>query len=228
MKPEHMKIIACMASSADGRIAFDNAASYQALGSPEDLLWLRKVRDAACAVVYGGSTFRAFPKLHAREDKTRPLLAHGIVTRAADLEASLPVDAPLWQAASDTEIAIFTPYKISVSQRGRYPKAISWLTFNPNKPYPLQVCAYYQNRSVETLLIEGGGQMLYAFLQEKCLNTLYLTWCPLLLGGNQQPQMLLGEGFQSDNAPRLKIESIRHSPTTDELFFKLSVHYPAK
>ncbi|MBY0450290.1 MAG: dihydrofolate reductase family protein [Cyanobacteria bacterium] len=222
-----MKIVACMASSADGRIAYDIAAPYKALGSAEDLLWLRTIRDAAQAVVYGGSTFRAYPKLHAREDKTLPLLAHGIVTRAVDLEVSLPVDAPLWQAATDTEITIFTPVEIPMSQRQRYPKQLCWVTFTPDKPYPLQVCAYYQSKSVETLLIEGGGQMLYAFLQEKCLDTLFLTWCPLLLGGLQQPQMLLGEGFQFENAPRLKIESTRHVPSTDELFMTLSVQYPS-
>ena len=80
-----MRMFACMASSLDGRIGPSGVDHFVALGSRYDLQHLVHLRDEADAVLFGASTFRAWPRVHWGTDPKRPL-HHFIMSRRQDLD----------------------------------------------------------------------------------------------------------------------------------------------
>jgi 5-amino-6-(5-phosphoribosylamino)uracil reductase len=82
-------------------------------------------------------------------------------------------------------------------------------------PWILEVLA---RRGIETLLVEAGGDMLFQFVAASALDELYVTLCPLLIGG-EAPSLADGEGFLFSQMPRLTLLSTEVEG--DELF----LHY---
>ena len=66
-------------------------------------------------------------------------------------------------------------------------------------------------RQVQSLLVEGGAQVLGAFFEEKLVNKFYFFYAPLFLGGKEAPGVLGGRGvtFLRD-APQCREFTIRH------------------
>jgi diaminohydroxyphosphoribosylaminopyrimidine deaminase/5-amino-6-(5-phosphoribosylamino)uracil reductase len=69
-------------------------------------------------------------------------------------------------------------------------------------------------RQVQSLLVEGGAQVLGAFFQQKLVNKFYFFYAPLFLGGQEAPSVLGGRGIASlKNAPRAHDLAIRRLPS---------------
>jgi len=70
---------------------------------------------------------------------------------------------------------------------------------------------------IKTLVCEGGGALNDAMLRARVVDEVYLTICPLILGGRAAPTLADGIGFESlAKAARLKLKSFRR--IKDELF----------
>ncbi|MCD6128248.1 dihydrofolate reductase family protein, partial [Candidatus Bipolaricaulota bacterium] len=52
-------------------------------------------------------------------------------------------------------------------------------------------------REVDSVLVEGGGEVAWAFLSQGLLNKVYLFYAPLILGGRDAVPGVGGEGFPS-------------------------------
>ena len=50
-------------------------------------------------------------------------------------------------------------------------------------------------RQVQSLLVEGGAEVLGAFFEQKLVNQFYFFFAPKFLGGRQAPGVLGGEGI---------------------------------
>ncbi|MBV9890794.1 MAG: dihydrofolate reductase family protein, partial [Rhizobacter sp.] len=59
-------------------------------------------------------------------------------------------------------------------------------------------------RGVETLLVEGGGDLVFQFLAADALDEMHVTVCPLVVGGDA-PTLADGIGFDRDDARRLQL-----------------------
>jgi riboflavin biosynthesis pyrimidine reductase len=77
-----------------------------------------------------------------------------------------------------------------------------------------------QRRGVETLLVEAGGDLLFQFLAKDALDELYVTLCPLVIGG-ETPSLADGHGFLRSEMRRLKLLSAEVEE--DEIFLRYSV-----
>jgi diaminohydroxyphosphoribosylaminopyrimidine deaminase / 5-amino-6-(5-phosphoribosylamino)uracil reductase len=65
-------------------------------------------------------------------------------------------------------------------------------------------------RQVQSLLVEGGAQVLGAFFQQKQVDKFYFFYAPLFLGGQGAPGVLGGSGVAHlQDAPRARNLSIR-------------------
>ena len=74
---------------------------------------------------------------------------------------------------------------------------------------------------IENLLVMGGGELVASLLADGLIDDLYLTICPLLIGGKTAPTPVGGLGFTLPNTPQLQLESARSEG--DEVFLHYTV-----
>ncbi len=211
-----MRIIACFAATLDGRIA-STRAPRDRIGSQADLQHLLNVRNQADAILCGGETFREYP--HVRRGSQGNLPLQCLMTRSFHL----PEQAPLFQAQPAPPILVFSPSGPPETLKGRYPAHIDWIPTGNGHPVA-PILDTLAARGVNTLLVEGGGHIMNLFLQAQAVQELYLTICPLLLGGTDDPGLVTGAGFAVAQAPRTEILSLEQRE--NELYLHLKVRYP--
>lgn len=205
--------IVVLAMSADGKIA-DKGKSPARFSSPADKLHLEAQVAAADAVLFGAGTLRAYgttirvsqPQLIQQryQQLLPPQPVQIVVSCSGDIDCQLPFfqqpvpryllttkdGAELWQERSGFE-------KIIVAEASTKRK-INWL--NAMK----KISAMGLNR----LAVLGGGEVVAGMLAADLIDELWLTVCPLLLGGNA-PTPVGGVGFAEIVAPRLELLSAK-------------------
>ncbi|MEB3884587.1 RibD family protein [Lyngbya sp. CCY1209] len=75
---------------------------------------------------------------------------------------------------------------------------------------------------LERVAVLGGGQLVGSLAEMGAIDELWLTVCPLILGGTASPSPVGGTGFLSDLAPRLELLDLER--VEDEVF----LHYRVK
>lgn len=215
-----MKVIACFASTLDGKIA-DKTHPRDRIGSQADLEHLRNVRRLADAILCGGETFRTYPNVRRGKDAAKTPL-QCILTESFNM----PQDVALFQDSVKTDppvpILVFSPKPAPYEIRRKYPAHVEWITTGP-APVPV-ILETMAQKGIETLLVEGGGYVMHLFLKEKAVHELYLTLCPLFLGGRDDPSLVTGEGFTVADAPRTEVLSSEWAG--QEQYLHLQIHYP--
>jgi 5-amino-6-(5-phosphoribosylamino)uracil reductase len=71
----------------------------------------------------------------------------------------------------------------------------------------------------QTILVEGGGEVIASFLEADLLDELFVTVCPCLIGGGGAPTLVDGEGWPLSQRRRLELAEMER--VGDELF----LHY---
>ena len=213
-----MKVIACLAASVDGKITSAKEEGWVRLGSDADLERLFTLRAQADAVVFGASTFRAWPGIRRakQQDKSVPPL-HYCLSNSWDLPGLEKVLVS-WQ--SDWPPFYVVSAKAPPAELDRY-RSLAWLEASTN--VPTQILNHAEQSGVNTLLLEGGGTLIEQFLQAQAIDELHLTLTPWLIGGVQTPSLVSGEGFSSKNFP--KLELLDCQPKENELFLTYAVRY---
>jgi 5-amino-6-(5-phosphoribosylamino)uracil reductase len=217
-----MRIIACFASTLDGKIG-SRAHPKDRVGSQADLSHLLRTRNQADALLYGGETFRQHSLLR-RGDAQSIAPIQCLLTKTVDLlpEATLFIQGA--EQSPPTPTIIVTPEPVSLVLRQRYPAHVEWIVAkNAENPLP-EAVSVLEKLGVQTLMIEGGGLIFQLALQARLVHELYLTLCPLLLSGDENPCLVSGPAFRVEQAPRTTMLS---SEWRDgELYLHLSLQYP--
>lgn len=195
--------------SADGKIA-DRSRSAARFGSPHDKAHLERQIAQADAVVFGAGTLRAYgttlrvsdPALLAlRQSLGKPLQPVQIVcSESAVFDLSWPFfhqPVPRWLLTTPRGCdrwQVESPFeKILVAEQTA--SGIDW-------PFALE---QLHALGLERLAVLGGGTLTAGLLAEDLLDEIWLTLCPLLLGGVDAPTPIEGVGFLQTDAPRLQL-----------------------
>jgi 5-amino-6-(5-phosphoribosylamino)uracil reductase len=216
-----MRIIACFASTLDGKIASAHHLRDR-IGTEADLQHLLTVRNQADAILCGGETFRQHPTIRkGTQQRQAPIQC--IVTRTFNL----PPEASLFRHSTHTDppvpIVIFSPEPAPHSTQALYPAHVEWITTGTGNPVPA-ILDTLKQKGIQTLMMEGGGHLMNLFLQAQAVQELYLTVCPLLLGGQTDPALVTGPGFPVTQAPRTTVRS--STWIGQELYLHLDIRYP--
>lgn len=203
-----------LAMSADGKIA-TKARSPARFSSPADKYHLEQQVAAADAVLFGASTLRAYgttirvcePQLIQQryQQLLPPQPVQIVVSGSGNIDRQLsffrqPVPRYLltttggakpWQNSSEFE-------KIIICETSTKSK-INWI----------DALEKISAMGLKRLAVLGGGEIVAAMLAADLIDELWLTVCPLLLGGNNAPTPVDGEGFTELIAPRLELLSAK-------------------
>ncbi|MFN7143276.1 MAG: RibD family protein [Myxococcota bacterium] len=217
-----MRVFTNTALSIDGKIG---SARYDhvAIGSPVDRQYMSVLRARADAVLVGGRTFRNWPL---------PLVpdANAIATlRAAGFPDThhAPLEGRTWWN-------VVLSRTLDVPKTGRFYQdpRVKPLFFSPvagQVPGELEVgevdvhrvIERLEARGVQSLLVEAGGDLIAQFLAAGVVDEIFVTVCPLVLGGRDAPTIVDGPGFPFDAAPRLTLQHAHR--VGDELYCRYRV-----
>ncbi|MBX7149315.1 RibD family protein [bacterium] len=176
------RIITNTAISLDGRISIE-PQKHVWLGSSEDQKRMQALRGEADAVLIGGQSFRnnPFPLLPLPEQIWKTGFCNVIVTRSDPLSLPLP-DAHLVQ-------------RLFITSAQPVNKPVDREILYKNNITPSWIVEELEKRGVETLLIEGGGDLIYQFIKAGLVHELYVTLTPRLVGKKGSPTLCDGDGF---------------------------------
>ncbi|MBW4563600.1 MAG: RibD family protein [Mojavia pulchra JT2-VF2] len=221
--------IVVLAMSADGKIA-DFRRSPARFGSSTDKAHLEKQIAASDAVLLGANTLRAYGTtltvshrtlLQHRTQEGKPTQpVHIVITHSANLNPEIhffkqpvkrwllttTVGALSWQGRSEFEqILVFeTPTgKIDI------PAALHHLAL----------------LHIPRLAVLGGGELVASMLELDLIDELWLTICPLILGGISAPTPVEGGGFLAHLAPHLQLLEVH--TVEQEVFLHYRLQRPA-
>lgn len=202
-----------LAMSADGKIA-DVSHGAARFGSFQDRAHLEHQVAQADAVLFGTGTLRAYgttlsvsqPELiqHRQQQGKPPQPIQIVCSRFAEINPqyrffrqSIPrwllttkIGCDRWQARGDFERIV-----VAETLEG----AIDW-----HQAFQ-QLCAC----NIQHLAVLGGGTLVAALLELDLIDEIWLTVCPLILGGERSTTPVEGTGFLQSVAPRLQLLEVR-------------------
>ncbi|MCT7960706.1 RibD family protein [Laspinema sp. D1] len=202
-----------LAMSADGKIS-DSLRSPLLFGSPADKNHLEQQVAAADAVITGAGTFRVKDKamrvvdpnrINQREEAGKPPQPVQIVASAS---GNLPPHLPLFQQPVPRWL-VTTP---SGAEPWRNHSGFDKILVSETPSGGVDWHNAFQQIAtlgIKKLAILGGGNLVASLLAEDLIDELWLTICPLLIGGTNAPTPLDGSGFTTQTAPRLELLEVK-------------------
>ncbi|MBD2329424.1 RibD family protein [Alkalinema sp. FACHB-956] len=229
-----MKTTVVLAMTADGKIA-DRDRTAARFGSPQDQRHLQQQVAAADAVLFGAGTLRAYGTTMTVHDPTlqeqrrsqgkaeQPIQM--VCSRQATFDLSwrffsqpiprwlltTPQGAIAWQHQPAFERVLVAPERQNPAAPVRSQDGRSW-----------DWSAVFQQLSQEgldRLAVLGGGDLVGSLFEADLVDELWLTVCPLILGGVTAPSPVAGNGFLANQAPWLELLTVQ--PVEQEVF----LHY---
>ena len=203
-----------LAMSADGKIA-DETRSPARFSSSDDLMHLQQQVALADGVLFGAGTLRAHgttmsvsnPQLRQfREQSGVPAQPVQIVcSRSGEIDPQLRFfrqGVPRWLLTTTRGAKRWQQQPESVDNSFERILVVDTSTGEIDWHNAFQQLTQL---GIERLAILGGGDLVASLLQADLIDELWLTVCPLLIGGAAAPTPVEGEGFSWQQAQRLEL-----------------------
>jgi 5-amino-6-(5-phosphoribosylamino)uracil reductase len=196
-----------LAMSADGKIA-DAWRSPARFGSAQDKNHLETQIAQADGVLFGAGTLRAYGStlrvthpdlLQQRQQQGKPPQpVHIVCSQSAQLDPSYAFfrqPVPRWllttvAQANQLQMPFERVVTVNVWDTG-----LDWV----------DALRQFRQLGLERLVVIGGGELVASLLTVRGIDELWLTVCPLLLGGRDAPTPVEGMGILEAVAPRLEL-----------------------
>lgn len=210
-----------MAATVDGKIT-SAAREYPRFASARDRRRMDFRRAEADALLVGAGTLRADdPPLWLRDPEARrhrtslgrpPELTRIVVTGSGDL----PANSRFFDEGQAGQQLVVVPEELPESRLSSLGAAASvWRCGRQRVDLPALLIRL-KRHGVERLLVEGGGNLNWQFLEQDLLDELYVTVAPALLGGREAPTIVEGRGLPMAAQRRLRLLDVER--LDDELF----------
>ncbi len=211
MQRPHTTVV--LAMSADGKIA-DKARSRSNFSSPTDQKHLEKHCAIADAIIFGAGTLRAYGTTRSIQD---PQLIH---QRQQRQQPPQPVQIVVSPSGSiDPEIPFFRqpiPRWLITTPSGEelwrgQPDKFERILISTEDHLKLdwrEIFSQLKQLGIHRLAVLGGGQLVASLVALNFIDELWLTICPLILGGSIAPTPVEGKGFLEKNASNLELLSV--------------------
>lgn len=205
LKSDRPHVTVVLAMSADGKIA-DVWRSPARFGSAQDKSHLEAQISQADGVLFGAGTLRAYgstlrvtdPDLvqQRQQQGKPPQPVHIVCSQSAQLDPNsvfFRQPVPRWLLTTVTQVNEQMPFErvITVGKGER----LDWV----------DALQQFRRLGLERLVVTGGGEVVASILGVGGIDEIWLTVCPLLLGGRDAPTPVGGTGMLEGMAPRLAL-----------------------
>ncbi|MBE9222499.1 RibD family protein [Cyanobacterium stanieri LEGE 03274] len=206
---------AILAMSADGKIS-PHSGTPARFSSPQDLKHLEEQISLCDAILFGANTLRAYgttltikqPHLLAQRKNRQqtPQPINIVCSSSGKLDQNYRFfDQPVKRVLLTTQKGkenwlnninknqkqiLFDDYLISEHNQEK----INWQ----------QIFNHLKAIKINHIAILGGGEIIASILAENLINDLWITLCPVILGGNQAPTPVGGIPLESPLGMKLK------------------------
>jgi 2,5-diamino-6-(ribosylamino)-4(3H)-pyrimidinone 5'-phosphate reductase len=224
MRPaERPRCFLNVAMSLDGKIA-SLRRELPGFSSRADRRMMDRIRARADAVLVGGGTLRAadFP-LRVRSPRLRrKRLLSGRPEQPLNIlltgSLAVPVRGRFFRALDTRRLVVTT--EMAPAGRSRLLRTSSeFLVLGRDRVSLKRLMRELHSRGIRELLLEGGGETNAGFFRLGLVDEIYLTLCPVIIGGARSPTPVDGRGFLPGKFPRFRLVSFR--PEGSELFLHL-------
>ncbi|MBE8966609.1 RibD family protein [Nostocales cyanobacterium LEGE 12452] len=234
-----------LAMSADGKIA-DFKRSPARFGSRVDKAHLEKQIAASDAVLFGARTLDAYGTTLTVTDPTLVQLraqggkpqqpVHIVITSSANLNPEIHFfKQPVRRWLLTTTAGEFSWKErlqtlhstLGIGVQEYLPEFDKILVFEtPTREIDIPAALkHLATLDITRLAILGGGELVASLLELDLIDELWLTVCPLILGGNTAPTPVEGKGFLPDLAPKLQLIEVH--TVEQEVFLHYRLQRPA-
>lgn len=204
-----MFVFSNLAISLDGKIATKSRQHFP-LGTEEDRRMMHVLRRRCDAIVMGAETLRMFKA---------PCFARGSIEQPLNvvLSSTLEGISPSWPFFMEKSIRrlLFVTQEVSKRRLDAFrdtSEVISLNNTNKGKnrnSIAKQVLNELDERGIQKILLEGGGNLMWNFVHENLIDEYHVTLTPKLIGGTESPTLVDGEGFDPKEILNLKLASCR-------------------
>jgi riboflavin-specific deaminase-like protein len=214
-----------MAMSLDGKISTHRREDIS-LGSEHDRRLMDELRADADAVIVGSGTVAhdGFPILMRYDDLEARRVDRGWPRHPMNVTMSralsLPSTRPFFHHP-DTDKIVFTTRAAPASRVKRFSRLADVVVLPGHTLSPTAVLENLRQRGASRVLLEGGGEVHFAFAKEGVIDEVFITLTPRLIGGANAPTVLDGKGFLASDHIELRLLSTKR--VGDELYLRYGV-----
>jgi len=202
-----------VAMSLDGKIA-SSRRELPRFPSRADRRVMDRLRARADAVLVGAGTLRAadFPLRVRSMALRRERIASGRPGHPLNILLSSSLAVPLggrfFRSPDTRRLAVTT--RGAPASRVRSVRKISEVLVLGRKKVPLPpLMRKLRAMGIRELLLEGGGVTNADFFRRRLVDEIYLTLCPVIIGGAGSPTPADGTGFSPEEFLRFRLVSLR-------------------
>ncbi len=215
-----------MAMTVDGKITSSDR-EYPGFSSDSDRKNMDRLRAEADALAVGAGTMRADnPKLHVRDEEMqayrRALGKPGGLTKILiTASAEISPDSRFFDSSDGGDAIVATVESADASRLAALAKRVEVWKLGDRQVDLALLLQRLADRGVRRLLLEGGGELNWAFVEADLVDEFHVTLAPALLGGRDAPTLLEGPGLRMRDQRRLRLAELRREG--DELFFRYTL-----
>jgi 2,5-diamino-6-(ribosylamino)-4(3H)-pyrimidinone 5'-phosphate reductase len=191
--------------SADGKLALPDRSQIE-ISSEEDMLRVHRLRASSDAILVGvGTVVADDPKLHVSPARVpSPPTPTKVVL---DSSGRTPADARVIASPGRTLIATLEGQEEGL--RRTLGDRADVMAFGPGPLVDLHaLLAHLADQGVGRLMVEGGGETIWSFLESGLVDELSVYVGPLAIGGCDSPTPADGPGATClEDAVRLEVIS---------------------
>jgi 5-amino-6-(5-phosphoribosylamino)uracil reductase len=211
-----------LAVSMDGKITTKDRAHIDPSRHDRYLMDFQRAR--AHAVVMGAGTLRAFRQPALIEHRRFHLLRRAkrlnlhpinvVVARKLDFDPSWP-----FFREEAVERVLVVPAGTPDHATKPFHSLAHILKYSGKADdYPTQLIPFLAKLGCRNLLIEGGGGILFPWVESDLVDEWNITLVPKIIGGEAAPTMVEGEGFDASRIKTYRLRKVRRRG--DELFLR--------
>ena len=213
------------AVSLDGKISTENRDPVR-FTSRIDRGLMDEIRADADAVLIGAGTLRAedppvrIRAARRRDERTRAGKSPHPVSIVLSRSMRLPSEGRYWKDGQ-VERIIATTEDTPAERTRPFREKAEVVRAGRTSVDLVELCRMLSDRGISRLLVEGGGEVNMAFWEAGLVDEVYLTLCPVVIGGRKAPTAADGTGFTADGFRRLTMVESRR--VGQELFLRYRV-----